>query len=271
MPHLNNPALWRSSLPVPHEGGHKYDRGCAVVFGGAKMTGAARLASAAAMRMGAGLCVVVSPERAADIYRASLPAHIIVEDFESVSRHTGDARRNAVLIGPGMGRDNLRSLVLAVLAEKKSTVIDADALTIFEGERETFFKALHKDCVLTPHEGEFARLFPELSGPKTVRAEKASAMTNCVVLIKGADSVIAAPEQETVMQDEFAPDLATAGSGDVLAGMITGLLAQGMAPFAATCAAVHIHTHMGKNYGRGLVASDLPDMIPAALKSTIRA
>ena len=265
MPQLNNPSLWRSFLPVLKQDGHKYDRGCAVVFGGVKMTGAARLASSAAMRIGAGLCVVIAPERAADIYRASLPAHIIVEDFEAVHAHLSDPRRSAVLIGPGMGRE-IRSLVLAVLAEKKPTVLDADAISAFEGERDVLLKALHKDCVLTPHEGEFARLFPDLHGPKTVRAEKACAMTGCTVLIKGADSVIAAPDFETVMQEEYTPDLATAGSGDVLAGMVTGLIAQGMPPFHATCAAVLMHAQMGQAFGRGLVATDLPDMIPAFVK-----
>ncbi len=262
MPQLNNPSLW--SLPALKEDGHKYDRGCAVVFGGEKMTGAARLASAASMRIGAGLCVVVAPERAADIYRASLPAHIIVEDFLSVHKNLSDPRRNAVLIGPGMGGD-IRSLVVAVLEQKKPTVLDADALTAFEGGRDALVKALHKDCVLTPHEGEFARLFPDLTGPKSVRAEKASALCGCTVLIKGADSVVAAPDRETVMQEDAVPSLATAGSGDVLAGMITGLLAQRMSGFDATCAAIHIHVQMGKAFGRGLVASDFPDMIPSIL------
>lgn len=269
MPQLNSPSLWLSSFPDHKPDGHKYERGCAVVFGGAKMTGAARLASEAAMRIGAGLCVVVAPENAADIYRASLPAHIIVEDFEGVGIHLADARRKSVLIGPGMGRD-IKMLVLDVLAEKKPTVLDADALTVFEGERDALFGALHPACVLSPHEGEFARLFPDLAGPKDVRAEKAAAMAGCAVLIKGADSVIAAGGCETVVQDESVPALATAGSGDVLAGMIAGLMAQGMAPFAATCAAVYLHAQAGKRFGRGLVAADLPALLPVVLKELLR-
>lgn len=270
MPQLNNPSLWRSVFPDHKPDGHKYDRGCAVVFGGAKMTGAARLASEAAMRVGAGLCVVVAPESAASIYRASLPAHIIVEDFEGVRTHLSDPRRKAVLVGPGMGRD-IRSLVLAVLAEKRPTVLDADALTAFEGDRGALIDALHADCVLTPHEGEFVRLFPELTGSKSVRAEKAAAMAGCAVLIKGADSVIAAGGRETVLQDEAVPALATAGSGDVLAGIVTGLMAQGMAPFDATCAAAYLHAQAGKCIGRGLVAADLPDLLPRVLKELLSA
>lgn len=265
MPHLNNPSLWLSLLPVPKPDGHKYDRGCAVVFGGAKMTGAARLAASAVMRSGAGLCVVVAPEVAAQIYRTALPPHIIVEDFEGVHAHLADLRRKVVLIGPGMGRD-IRSLVLALLAEKRPAVLDADALSVFAGERGALLHALHSDCVLTPHEGEFAKLFPELVGPKSVRAEKAAAMAGCAVLIKGADSVVAAPGRETVMQEDFTPELATAGSGDVLAGMIAGLMAQGMPSFEAACAAIYVHVRAAKGFGRGMVASDLPDLIPAVLK-----
>ncbi len=266
MSQFNNPSLWLSSFPVPKPDGHKYSRGCAVVFGGEKMTGAARLAASAAMRMGAGLCVVVAPKDAGQIYRITLSAHIIVEDFESVTKHCSDQRRTALLIGPGMGRDT-RSMVLAVLAEKKPTVLDADALTVFENGRDELLKALHPGCVLTPHEGEFVRLFPDIAGPKNIRAEKATALTGCTVLIKGNDSVISAPDRETVMQEEFAPYLATAGSGDVLAGMICGLMAQGMGPFEATCAAAYLHSAMGQSFGAGLVASDLPDLIPFVLKN----
>ncbi|PZQ45654.1 MAG: bifunctional ADP-dependent NAD(P)H-hydrate dehydratase/NAD(P)H-hydrate epimerase, partial [Micavibrio aeruginosavorus] len=130
-------------------------------------------------------------------------------------------------------------------------------------------KALNKECVLTPHEGEFARLFPDIVGPKAIRAEKAAEMAGCTVLIKGADTVIADNESETVIQETDAPYLATAGSGDVLAGMITGLIAQGMPSFKAACAAIYIHAEMGKSYGAGLVASDLPDLIPFVLKDLV--
>jgi NAD(P)H-hydrate epimerase len=266
MSQRNHPALWENLLPRVQEDGHKYDRGCAVVFGGPKMTGAARLASTAAMRIGAGLCVVVSPKIAGSIYRSSLPAHIIVEDFKNIRAHLEDARRKAVLIGPGAG-SNIRKDVLDVLAAKKPTVLDADALTTFEKNPSVLFDALHKDCVLTPHEGEFARLFPDLQGDKFLRAEKAAAITNCTVLIKGEKSVIAVPNETTVINQEAAPYLATAGSGDVLAGMITGLMAQGMPPFAASCAAVYFHCKMAQSFGIGLVASDLPDLIPFVLKS----
>lgn len=265
MSQFNDPSLWLHLMPSPKPEVHKYDRGCALVFGGEVMTGAARLAATACMRMGAGLCIVVAPTKEAGmIYRMTLPAHVIVEDFTKTETHLADARRNVVLIGPGAGKTKDR--VLKILTSKKACVLDADALTAFEGDTKTLFKNLHEHCVLTPHEGEFKKLFSHLEGSTIDRTEKASEEAGCTVLLKGQDSVIAAKGRESVTHDEVAPYLATAGSGDVLAGMITGLMAQGMAPFDATCAGVYIHRLMGRSYGVGLVASDLPDLIPFVLK-----
>lgn len=262
---FNTPSLWMSALPSPKPEMHKYDRGCALVFGGESMTGAARLAATACMRMGAGLCIVVAPTKdAGTIYRTTLPAHIIVEDFTKMEAHLADMRRNVVLIGPGAGKT--KDKVLKVLASKKACVLDADALTAFEGDTASLFKNLHDKCVLTPHEGEFKKLFPHLTGLNIQRTEKASVEAGCTVLLKGNDSIIAAAGRDTVTHDESAPFLATAGSGDVLAGMITGLMAQGMVPFEATCAAVYVHRMMGRSFGIGLVASDLPELIPFVLK-----
>lgn len=229
------------------------------------MTGAARLAASACMRMGSGLCVVVAPTKeAGTIYRSTLPAHIIVEDFTKAEDHLADPRRNVVLVGPGGGK--VKDTVLKVLKSRKHVVLDADALTAFADAPEKLLSALHKECVLTPHEGEFKKLFPDLDGLNTVRVEKASERAGCTVLLKGNDSLIAQNGRETLSHAEASPYLATAGSGDVLSGMITGLMAQGMAAFEATAASVYLHRQMAQSYGAGLVASDLPDLIPFALK-----
>lgn len=269
MTHINEPMLWRTQIPVPEFRAYKYERGAAVIFGGAVMTGAARLSASACARMGAGVTIVAAPTKtAAAIYRSTLPAHIIVEDKKSPQAHLADKRRTAVLIGPGAGRLG-RGKVLSVLDTKKPCVIDADALTAFEGDSQSLFGRLHAGAVLTPHEGEFKRLFPGLEGSCREKVERAAKQAGCVVLLKGADSAIAAPGLETLIHQDAVPYLATAGSGDVLAGMITGFIAQGMTPYAATAAAVYMHRMMGAAFGPGLVASDLVEMIPWALKSII--
>lgn len=245
--------------------GHKYDRGHVVVFGGARLTGAARLAAQAAMRAGAGLCTVVAPAEAAVVYRSDAP-HVMVEEREGdIAAHLSDARRNAVVIGPGLEGD-VQADVLAVLASGRSAVLDAGALTAFAGEADILFTALHTSCVLTPHEGEFERLFGVLPGDRVDKAQAAAEKAGCVVLLKGAETVIAAPEQSPVLNRHATPYLATAGAGDVLAGMIAGLLAQGMGAFDAACAAAWMHGEAARRVGPGLVAPDLVAGIPAVLK-----
>lgn len=265
----NTPVLWKGRLPVPLESAHKYDRGCVVVFAGESMTGAARLVAEAAMRAGAGICVVVAPKSVAAIYRASLPAHIIVENLTSVADHLADPRRNAVVIGPGMAASPaLADAVLAVLGMKRSTVLDAGALTAYEDAPDTLLTALHNACVLTPHDGEFTRIFKEIGRkPPVDKAVDASAISGCTVLLKGRECVVAAPGHDPALLREAAPYLATAGSGDVLAGVIAGLMAQGMTPYDSGCAGAWLHRKAGQIAGRGLVASDLPALIPVAWNS----
>ncbi len=260
----NTAAFWLSEFPVPSADGHKYGRGCAVVFGGEQMTGAARLAAMASMRIGAGLCVVSAPKNAVPIYSTALPAHIIVEEFHDVKDTLSDERRNAALIGPGLGKGKKR-VVLDVVHAGRPVVLDADALTQFEDDPERFLKELPSTTVITPHEGEFLRLFPNIKGDRTKRALAAAEAAECVVVLKGAETVIAAPGRAPVVNKIDAPYLATAGSGDVLAGMITGLLAQGMDGYYAACAAVYLHAMAGQSFGAGLVASDLPDLIPSVV------
>jgi NAD(P)H-hydrate epimerase len=259
---LNDPALWRSKIPVPAREGHKYDRGHLVVVGGGRLTGAARLAAEAAMRMGAGLCTIAAPEEVRIVYQQESAPHLMVEAFSP--HFLDDPRRNAVLAGPGADAETLPGIVAAVMAARRACVLDAGAVTCFtdrfkEGA-EYNGKFIDFDCVLTPHQGEFARAFPGLAG-----AAEAAALTGAAVLLKGADTVIAAPDGRAVTNSHASPYLATAGSGDVLAGMIAGLVAQGVAGFDAACISAWVHGEAALRHGPGLVAPDLIAGIPAVL------
>ncbi|HEY5209159.1 MAG TPA: NAD(P)H-hydrate dehydratase [Stellaceae bacterium] len=264
----DGPALWLDAYPWPRAQGHKYSRGHALIAGGAEMTGAARLAARAAARMGAGLVTLAAPERVWPIYAAALTGTIVkpmagLDDFATLLT---DARRNAVLIGPGAGiEDGTRDQVLTALVVKRATVLDADALTVFAEYRKTLFSAIEGPTVLTPHEGEFARLF-DVAGDKLARARAAAAQSGAVILLKGPDTVIAAPDGRAAINANAPPDLATAGSGDVLSGMIVGLLAQGLDPFRAAAAAAWLHGEAARIFGPGLVAEDIVEYLPTVLK-----
>ncbi len=264
----NGTALWLDVFPMPKADGHKYDRGHAVVVGGAVLTGAARLAARAAARIGAGLVTIAADPRALPVYAAG-PASLMVRPMSTLADFAAlidDPRRNVVLLGPGNGADAACSArVRAALAARKSCVLDADALSSFAGDPPDLFARLNADCVLTPHDGEFARLFPEISGDRLSRARTAARRANAVVLLKGADTVVAEPGGRTAINANAPPWLATAGSGDVLAGLIAGLRAQGMPAFEAACAAVHVHGAAAARFGPGLVADDLPEQVPAIL------
>ncbi|MER2520360.1 MAG: NAD(P)H-hydrate dehydratase [Bdellovibrionales bacterium] len=269
----NAPELWHNQFPYPTVAGHKYTRGHALIYGSAAMTGAARLAARAAQRMGAGVVTVASPTSALPIYAATLESGIVqpVDELRAWQCLFADSRRNVILIGPGLGIGALqRDMVLAALESGKTCVLDADALTNFENEPQTLLRALHPGCVLTPHEGEFARIFEtriDSREDKMSRATKAADLAHCCILLKGADTMIAAPEGHAVVNHNAPPWLATAGAGDVLAGLITGLTAQKMPIFQASCAAAWIHGDIAARFGSGLIAEDLVDGIPAALKS----
>jgi NAD(P)H-hydrate epimerase len=186
-----------------------------------------------------------------------------LDDFRSF---LADARRNAILIGPGAGaNETTRQHVLAALETGRGVVLDADALTVFAHRPDDVFAAIAGPCVLTPHEGEFARLF-DANGDKLARARAAAARAKAVVLLKGADTVVAAPDGRAVINANAPPDLATGGTGDVLAGLVAGLLAQGLDPFRAAAAAVWLHGEAASAFGPGLLAEDLIDALPAALR-----
>lgn len=275
----NGPALWGASLPRPSLDTHKYRRGHAVVVsGGAARTGAARLAARGALRAGAGLVTVVSPAEALAENAAHLTAVMLrrCDGSSDLAALLADPRFNAVALGPGLGIGAAaRALVEAALDGTRAVVLDADALTSFEGDAKTL--AAHarlSSAVLTPHNGEFARLFRGMEGvleapSKLERARRAAALTQAVVVLKGPDTVIAAPDGRAAINENGTPYLATAGAGDVLAGVVAGLMAQGMPPLEAAAAGVWLHAEAGARFGPGLIAEDLPEGLPPALRGLL--
>jgi NAD(P)H-hydrate epimerase len=270
----NGPEGWLSCFPWPHLEGHKFQRGHVLVAGGGRMTGAARLAARAALRVGAGLVTLACPVEAFPLYAAALTAVMVepVSDVAGFAALLADPRRNAVLLGPGAGvTPALRRRVLAVLKAGRATVLDADALTVFAGAAEALFQRLTPRCLLTPHGGEFARLFPvevaesPTRDDKLARARAAAVRAGAVMVLKGADTVIAAPDGRAAINTNAPAHLATAGAGDVLAGLAVGLMAQGMPTFEAACAAVWMHGEVAAGFGPGLIAEDLPEGLPSVL------
>lgn len=271
---INEAALWHGALPAPTAGTHKHQRGRLVVFsGGASSTGAARLAAMAGLRAGAGLVTLASPGSAMLVNAGALTAVMLKRwDSEADSGEilTG-LRASAAVIGPAAGvGETTRRAVCEALAHPAPLVLDADALTSFENRPVDLFERLRRIDVITPHAGEFERLFPGLLAASDNRIDaaiEAARLTGCVVLLKGADTVIAAPGQGVVINRHASPALATAGSGDVLAGLIGGLLAQSVAAFDAACAAAWLHGDAGLRLGTGLIAEDLAGMLPQVLQA----
>ena len=271
---VNGPRLWRERLPRPDPDGHKYTRGHAVVAGGATMTGAARLAARAASRAGAGLVTVAAPEDAFAIYAQSLTSVMVAPLGEAGDWQEllSDARKNAVLVGPGNGvGEATRNAALGALSLGKRVVLDADALTSFAEAPDALFEAIggmaDKDsCLLTPHDGEFARLF-DVTGDRISRAAEGARRSGATVLLKGPETVVASPDGRLAVGVNGTPDLASAGTGDVLAGIAVGLMAGGMGAFDAGNAAAWLHGEAGRARGAGLIAEDLADVLPPILKA----
>ena len=277
---LNEPPLWRAQFPTPRPDGHKYSRGHAVVLsGGMASTGAARMAARGALRAGAGLVTIASPREALRINAAASLAVMVrpVDGASELAAFLNDARRNVVVLGPGGGIGRaMRECVSTALSGERAVVLDADALTSFAEEPKALIATIRARAaqptvltptVLTPHEGEFKTLFESIedvpkSGSKLVRARAAAACTGAVVLLKGSDTVVAAPDGRAAITANAPPWLATAGAGDVFAGFVAGLLAQRMPVFEAAAAAVWLHGETGSRVGPGLIAEDLPEALP---------
>ncbi len=275
----NIPSLWRQTFPVPRIDGHKYDRGhVVVVSGGLAATGAARLSARGSLRAGAGLVTLASPRDALAVNASALLAVMVraVDTVVEFAEMLGDKRFSACVIGPGTGVGaRTRDFVLAAVSAKRSVVLDADALTSFSDGPDRLFAAI-KDSpdprvVLTPHEGEFPRLFSDISNKyplrsKLGRVRAAAERSGAVVLLKGPDTVVASPEGRAAIAANAPPWLATAGAGDVLSGMISGLLAQGVPAFEAASVGVWMHGEAAREAGPGLIAEDLPEVLPAVMR-----
>lgn len=281
---VNEPALWRAALPVPSVDTHKYRRGHVAVFsGGSDSTGAARLAAMAAARSGAGAVTVLSPGSAMHVNAAHLTAIMLhkVDDAADLSAFVKARWPSAFILGPGFGiGQKALDFTLALLRDggrSVALVLDADGITAFRETPEALFEAAAHSgtaLVLTPHQGEFARLFPDLAAneqlSKLEKARSAASRSNAVIIFKGADTVVAAPDGRAAINANGVPWLATAGSGDVLAGIVAGLMGQGMPVFEAASAAVWLHAEAGSRFGPGLIAEDLPLSLAAVFQALLK-
>ena len=274
--HENTPQLWLENFPIPEVQGHKYNRGHAVVVGGEELTGAAKLASFAALRSGAGLVTIASPKESSMVYRSGSPS-VMVKDINNLEEFTSIISQKSVtgvLIGPGNGvnKETYDRVLRAITCNP--CVLDADALTVFEQCPNVLFRALKNmsECnnVITPHEGEFKKLFIKEAESKNSKSKIELAISassiNAVIVLKGADTIITSPTGLIYINTNSSPYLATAGSGDVLSGIILGLLVQGMIPFEAASAGVWLHGESGRMFGPGLVAEDIAKIIPSIFK-----
>ncbi|HEX7758447.1 MAG TPA: NAD(P)H-hydrate dehydratase [Caulobacteraceae bacterium] len=267
----NTPDLWLNKFPWPSVNAHKHSRGRLIVVSGETWsTGAARLAARAGLRIGAGLVTLMSPPEAVRVNAGHLEA-VMLEPFETdLELEAAAADAEAAVIGPAAGvTEATLANVLGLARTGAALVLDADALSVFRNDPQELFSALDRDDVLTPHVGEFERIFPGMlkAAPERISAARAAAKrAQATVLLKGPDTVVASPDGRAAVNLNGAAWLATAGSGDVLAGFIGGLLAQGMDSFEAACAGAWIHAEAGATFGPGLISEDLPGRAPQVLK-----
>lgn len=268
---INEPDLWKNRWVPPSPLDHKYTRGHVLLLGSNQMIGAARLAALSARRAGCGILTIGCSPEVFSIYANDTPGNIIhplasKEDFINLI-HTKTVR--VILIGSGLPPSTITSdAVLRILETGKLCVLDAGALTAFEQIPEVFLKSLHKNCILTPHTGEFSRVFPNIKGSKIDCVRQVAQQAGCTILIKGSDTVIASPDGTVVVQTNAPPFLATAGSGDVLAGIVAGLFAQTQDPFFSASAGCWIHAEVANQIGFGLIAEDIPLHIPTVMEET---
>lgn len=280
----NDPILWNKSFPWPNDQDNKYTRGQVIALGGIEMTGAICLAAYAASRIGAGLISILSPcfhykssvnlNNIASIYRSYKP-HIIVKENMSLLDLVKQAEMKgnvACIIGPGLGMQEhqvSQKIILNILARKVPIVLDADGLNVFQYNPEELFAALHENVILTPHTGEFKRLFKQTDATDLKSLQNAVDRLPSTLVLKGSKTLILQSGQEPIINQLAPAFLATGGSGDVLTGIIAGLLAQKMKPFQAAAAGVWVHSQCARVFGPGLVATDLADLIPQALQDLL--
>lgn len=268
---INSPNLWLDLIPKPDALSHKYSRGMLAVLGGYPVTGAARLAALAGARAGAGLTELLVPEEAFTLYAASMLSIMVksYRDKEGFDALIGDQRINAILIGPGAGVNAFTEYALERgLATLKPVVVDADALTVIGSDVHAWRKKLHPNCVLTPHEAEYKRLFGQYTDKHSSLKEAANTL-NCIILLKGHETLIASPSSEILCNTHASPYLASGGTGDVLAGMIAGFLAQKVPARDAAAMACWIHGECAKRIGAGLLAEDIPLKLPEVLQNLL--
>jgi NAD(P)H-hydrate epimerase len=261
----NDPNLWADLLPEPRDNDNKYSRGQAMIVGGYPATGAARMAGRAAARTGAGLVTIAVSEVALPIYATALTSIMVspLPANDNLDRLLADSRYTGFLIGPGAGIGlTTRAQVMAILKTGRPTVLDADALSTFRDDPIELFQSIVGPCVLTPHDGEFALLF-DADGDKLTRTRAAARASGAIIVLKGSDTVIAAPDGRAIVNSNAPATLATAGAGDVLSGIVLGLMAQGMDPFWAAATAVWLHGAAATFFGPKLIAEDIPDLLPA--------
>ena len=274
----NNPDLWISSFPKPNSLDHKYTRGMVLINCGPKSkTGAARLAARSALRVGAGAVKIICNEDVVDILEPQISVELIEvidnkQDFQNILK---DKKVSSILIGPGNGINNeTKARALMALAFIDHVVLDADALTVFENNPEELFIDCYPHTILTPHEGEFKKIFgKEIDeiNDRVLKTKEASIKSNTTVVLKGANTIIASPSGDVVINKSSATYLATAGSGDVLAGIITSLVGKNkMNAFDAACAGVWLHSEIGTILGAGLIAEDIIDLIPVTVKKLLK-
>ncbi len=250
-------------FPWPKKDGHKYNKGHGVIIGGSEMTGASRLAATCARRVGAGLVTIAAQGTAYMIYRQTEPGNLVSN--KPLSDILNDPRKNAVLAGPGLGLgEGRKAMVRSLLSTEKNLILDADALTMLA---EFDWPKRSADTLLTPHDGEFSRLFPDISGSRLQKAKKAAKRSGCTVLLKGADTVIATPDGRAAINDTGSPWLATAGSGDSLSGICLGLMCQGLNGYDAARLGTWLHGKAAEVFDVGLISEDIADFLPAVIKT----
>ncbi|WP_120496038.1 NAD(P)H-hydrate dehydratase [Kiloniella sp. EL199] len=264
----NHPDLWSKQIPRYQYDQHKYHFGHSLVWGG-QMSGAGRLVAMSALRAGSGLVTVLCSEADRLLYELTSPSLIVEEhkDPMTLAEFLKNRKISSFVLGAGGGRsDDFKSFVSTILESCSiPVVLDADAISVFEEKPEQLLSLLNDQVIITPHEGEFKRLFPEIRGSRLERARQAAVKAGCVLVLKGADTIITAPDGRTVINTNAPYWLARGGTGDVLAGIITGLLAQSVSVFEAACAGVWLHGDAAQRAGSGMIADDLLAGISGAI------